>query len=124
MRIYIDCAGRDCMSWPLVKKNAAIGMRKHLGSKLSLTCKSKCKGGKFRFFHYNHATEKHDFISESFNDTYIMPIASFNDGGEYCCTEQCGNKAIAPSASDCCTRIKSKKLPSKSCTSLCNYMHY
>ena len=109
----IDWAGIDCKPWPLVKKNPAIGIRKRLGSKLELTCKSKCSGGKFRFFHYNHTTEKHDLITESFNHTYIMPLTSFNDGGEYCCTEQCGNKPTEPSTSDCCTRIMSKKLASK-----------
>ena len=105
-------AGITCNSQSQIMNNPRLGMKRHLGSVFEFRCKSKCNGS-FSFFHHNHTTEKFDLIFQSSNDTYNIPIVSFDDGGEYCCSERCDNKSTTPNISDCCTRIKSKKPASK-----------
>lgn len=98
-------AGITCNSQSQIMKNPRLGMKKRLGSVFEFRCKSKCNGS-FSFFHHNHTTEKFDLIFQSPNDTYNIPLLSFDDGGEYCCSEQCNNKSTTPDMPDCCTRIK------------------
>ena len=98
-----------CNPWPLIVKNPTEGMNKHLGSLSEFKCQSKCNGGNYSFFHYNHTTEEFDLVFQSSNDTYNIPLLSFDDGGEYCCSEQCDDNSTTPNIPDCCIRIKSKK---------------
>lgn len=114
-------AGITCNSQSQIMKNPRLGMKKRLGSVFEFRCKSKCNGS-FSFFHHNHTTEKFDLIFQSPNDTYNIPLLSFDDGGEYCCSEQCNNKSTTPDMPDCCTRIKSKKPASRIYISICTCM--
>ena len=101
-------AGITCNTQSQIMTNPTLGMKRRLGSVFEFRCKSKCNGS-FSFFHYNHTAEKFDLIFQSSNDTYNVALLSFDDGGEYCCSEQCDNKSTTPNfPADCCTRIKSK----------------
>ena len=107
-------AGMMCNSQSMIMKNPNVGMKKRLGSLFEFRCKSKCNES-FSFFHYNHTTEKFDLIFQSSNYTYNIPLLSFDDGGEYCCSGHCDDQTntVTPNIPDCCTRIKSKKPATK-----------
>ena len=68
-----------------------------------------CDKKGYDFFHYNHTTEKFDLIFHGSGDEYNLSLLSFDDGGDYCCSEQCDDNNTAPSVPDCCFRIKSKE---------------
>ena len=114
-------AGITCNSQSQIMNNTRLGMKRRLGSVFEFRCKSKCNGS-YSFFHHNHTTEEFDLIFQSSNDTYNVPLLSFDDGGEYCCSEQCDDNTTTPSFSDCCTRIKSKKPANKIYIVIYTYM--
>ena len=112
---YVDtmvAAGMTGNSQSWIMNNPRLEEEKRLGSVFEFRCKSECNGN-FSFFHYNHTTEKFDLIFQSSNITYDIPLVSFDDGGEYCCSERCDNKSTTPNTPNCCIHIESKKPASK-----------
>lgn len=102
------CVGNMCDPLPEIMKNPMIGFKKTLDSPFKFRCRSSCNGN-YSFFHRNQISKKFDLVSQNSNNLYNISALSLDDGGEYCCSEQCDDKDTTPNYQQCCIRLKSKK---------------
>lgn len=111
--IIVYIAPMECYPLTSIRRNPVMATTtKQFGSPFKFRCKSTCNGN-YRFFHYNHTTAEFDQIFQSPSDTYKIPALSFNDGGDYCCSQHCGSKITEiPNFQMCCLHVKSKRLAS------------
>ena len=83
-------------------------MNKHLGSSINIHCPltSSCNGEKYDYVHFSTITGKVKLVAQA--SKYTKSLSSFNDGGDYCCSDHCTDNVTSLVAPECCTSVTSK----------------
>ena len=68
-----------------------------------------CDGQTFNYTHYDQITGEPLQVHQG--STYTKRISSLEDGGDYCCVDQCaGSKNMTSTVPECCITVTSKAI--------------
>ena len=90
------------------KARNQVTVNKHLGSTFHFRCRENSrKVEKHQYIHYNQTTGKPDLINVA--PTLTQRLSSFEDGGDYCCSDhRTHDSRVSSTTSECCISVASK----------------